>query len=165
VTYLATALDRVEPIMPVVLRTLAFSGAAITVVPLLASAIVSMREPVTVVLDDAEAITPQVHRRDHRARALLSDRITVRRRIEGHGVVAGFSAPPAGPHIEIGADDLAMSDREAAALLSGAGVDAGSHDINVLFQRTEGWPAGLYLAALAMRAGSPRTDAGFSVTR
>jgi LuxR family maltose regulon positive regulatory protein len=71
---------------------------------------------------------------------------------------------PQGRIIEIGADDLAMSDREAAALLSGAGVDAGSHDVNALVQRTEGWPAGLYLAALAMRAGSPRTEAGFSVT-
>ena len=35
-TYLATALDRIEPITPAVLRTLAFTGAAITVVPLLA---------------------------------------------------------------------------------------------------------------------------------
>ena len=62
--------------------------------------------------------------------------------------------------VEIGADDLAMSDREAAALLSGAGVDADAHDVDALVQRTEGWPAGLYLAALAMRAGSPRADPG-----
>ena len=57
-----------------------------------------------------------------------------------------------------------MSDREAAALLGGAGVDAGAREVDDLVRRTEGWPAGLYLAALAMRAGSPRAEAGFSVT-
>ena len=31
-----------------------------------------------------------------------------------------------------------------------------------LIRRTEGWPAGLYLAVLAMRAGSLRADAGLS---
>ena len=62
--------------------------------------------------------------------------------------------------VEIGADDLAMSDREAAALLGGAGVDAGAHDVDGLVRRTEGWPAGLYLAALAMRAGSPAPKPG-----
>ena len=56
------------------------------------------------------------------------------------------------------------SEREAAALLSGAGVDVGAQDVDALVQRTEGWPAGLYLAALAMRAGSTRADAGFSIT-
>ena len=66
--------------------------------------------------------------------------------------------------IEIGADDLAMSEREAAVLLGGAGVGVGAYDVDALVQRTEGWPAGLYLAALAMRAGSPRAEAGFSVT-
>jgi LuxR family maltose regulon positive regulatory protein len=49
-------------------------------------------------------------------------------------------------------------------LLRGAGVGVGASDVDALVQRTEGWPAGLYLAALAMRAGSPRADAGFSVT-
>ena len=57
-----------------------------------------------------------------------------------------------------------MSDQEAAALLGGAGVDAGAREVDGLVRRTEGWPAGLYLAALAMRAGSPGAEAGFSVT-
>ena len=50
----------------------------------------------------------------------------------------------------------------AAALLASAGIGGGPHDVDALVQRTEGWPAGLYLAALAMRAGSPRAEAGFS---
>ena len=57
-----------------------------------------------------------------------------------------------------------MSDQEAAALLGGAGVDTGAREVDGLVRRTEGWPAGLYLAALAMRAGSPGAEAGFSVT-
>ena len=48
-----------------------------------------------------------------------------------------------------------MSDQEAAALLGGAGVGLGAREVDGLVRRTEGWPAGLYLAALAMRAGSP----------
>ena len=164
-TYLATALDRVEPITPAVLRTLAFPGAAITVVPLLASAIGSMRQPVALVLDDAEAITNRecidtitelALSFPAGSRFAIASRDTVLlpvARLRAHGGI-----------IEIGADDLAMSDREAAALLSGAGVDVGAHDVDALVQRTEGWPAGLYLAALAMRAGSPRAEAGFSVT-
>jgi LuxR family maltose regulon positive regulatory protein len=164
-TYLATALDRVEPITPRVLRTLAFSGASITVVPLLASAILSMREPVALVLDDAEAITnPECI--DAITELALSfpagSRFAVASRDTGLLPVSRLRAQ--GGIVEIRADDLVMSDCEAAALLSGAGIEAGVHDVDALVQRTEGWPAGLYLAALAMRAGSPRAEAGFSVT-
>ena len=164
-TYVATALDRVEPITPVVLRTLAFSGATITVVPLLASAIASMHQPVALVLDDAEAITnPECI--DAISELALSFPAESRFAIASRdtGLLPLSRLRPQGGFIEIGADDLAMSDREAAALLSGAGVDAGPHDVDALVDRTEGWPTGLYLAALAMRAGSPRTEAGFSVT-
>jgi LuxR family transcriptional regulator, maltose regulon positive regulatory protein len=47
--------------------------------------------------------------------------------------------------------DFAMTRSEAAALLQGAGVQLGPSDVNALVQRTEGWPAGLYLAALSLR--------------
>src|SRR5262249_15717262 len=33
-------------------------------------------------------------------------------------------------------------------------------DVDELVERTEGWPAGLYLAALAMNAGGARSDVG-----
>ena len=164
-TYLATALDRVEPLAPAVLRTLATSSSAITVVRLLASAIVSMSQPVALVLDDAEVITnPECI--DAITELALSFAAESRFAIASRDTA---SLPAArlrayGRIVEIGADDLAMSDREAAALLSGAGVDADAHDVSDLVQHTEGWPAGLYLAALAMRAGSPRAEAVFSVT-
>ena len=164
-TYLATALDQVERITPAIQRELAFSGAAITVVPLLASAIASMREPVALILDDAEAITnPECI--DAITELALSLPAGCRFVIASRDTT---SLPAArlrarGDIVEIGTDDLAMSDREAAALLSGAGVNADAHDVGDLIRRTEGWPAGLYLAVLAMRAGSSQADAGFSVT-
>jgi LuxR family transcriptional regulator, maltose regulon positive regulatory protein len=164
-TYLATALDRVEPIPAVVLRTLAFSGEPMTVVRLLASAVVSMRRPVALVIDDAEAITnPECL--DTIIELALSfpagSRFAMASRDTGLLPTARLRAR--GGIVEIGADDLVMSDWEAAALLVGAGVEADARDVDALVQRTEGWPAGLYLAALAMRAGSPRAEAGFSVT-
>jgi LuxR family maltose regulon positive regulatory protein len=164
-TYLATALDRVEPIPAAVLRTLAVSGEAITVVRLLASAIVSMRQPVALVLDDAEAITNRACLDTVIELALsfpAGSRFAMASRDTGLLPAARLRAR--GGLVEIGADELAMSNREAAALLAGAGAEASAHDVDGLVQRTEGWPAGLYLAALAMRAGSPRAEAGFSVT-
>ena len=53
--------------------------------------------------------------------------------------------------VEIRAPDLAMTRDEAAALFALAGVDLPRPAVDTLMQRTEGWPAGLYLAALAMR--------------
>jgi len=164
-TYLATAVNRVEPITPAVLTALARPGNAIAVVPLLAAAIGSMRRPMALVLDDAEAITnPDCI--DTIIELALSfpagSRFAIVSRDTSLLPAARLRAH--GSIVEIGADDLAMSDQEAAELLSGAGVDVGARDIDALVQRTEGWPAGLYLAALAMRAGSPHSDAGFSVT-
>ena len=52
---LAVALDRIEPIDQTIFWALASSGAGITVVPRFMSAIASMRRPVTVMLDHAEA--------------------------------------------------------------------------------------------------------------
>ena len=57
-----------------------------------------------------------------------------------------------------------MGQGEASSLLEGAGIELGDDEVHALVQRTEGWPAGLYLAALAMKAGSPRVEAGFSLT-
>ena len=65
-----------------------------------------------------------------------------------------------GALFEVGAADLAMDGREAQLLLAGAGVELAEEDADRLVTRTEGWAAGLYLAALAINAGSPRTDVG-----
>ena len=54
---LAIALDRIEPVDPGIFWALASPGAGITAVPRFVSAVASMRLPVTVVLDHAEAVT------------------------------------------------------------------------------------------------------------
>ena len=43
---------------------------------------------------------------------------------------------------------------EAELLLRAAGVELGEAEVTELTERTEGWPAGLYLAALSIQAGS-----------
>jgi LuxR family transcriptional regulator, maltose regulon positive regulatory protein len=65
---------------------------------------------------------------------------------------------------EIGVPDLRLDEREAKLLLEAAGVELGVSELSELTERTEGWPAGLYLAALSMQAGAPSSAsaAGFS---
>jgi LuxR family maltose regulon positive regulatory protein len=65
--------------------------------------------------------------------------------------------------IDLWARDLAMTRREAAAMLSLADLELAADDVGVLVERTEGWPAGLYLAALSLRGSADvhRAVAGF----
>ena len=53
--------------------------------------------------------------------------------------------------VDLRARDLVMTRREAAMMLSLGGLDLPPEDVLVLLERTEGWPAGLYLAALSLR--------------
>ena len=162
---LAVALDRIEPIDPAVFWALASSGAGITVVPRFVSVIASMRLPVTVVLDHTEAVTNKgclntiaelvLHLPLGWRFALASRTIaplpTARLRAQG-GIV------------EVGAEDLAMSPEEASSLLEGVGVRPDMASTSELVQRTEGWPTGLYIAALAIRAGTRQSEAGLTFT-
>jgi len=52
--------------------------------------------------------------------------------------------------VEIGVHDLAMSPGEAAALLRATGLELEFATVQRLLRTTEGWPAGLYLAALSL---------------
>jgi LuxR family transcriptional regulator, maltose regulon positive regulatory protein len=63
---------------------------------------------------------------------------------------------------EIGPAELALTREEAAALLRAAGVRLGEDEVAALHERTEGWPAGLYLAALYLREGGPIGSAAVS---
>jgi LuxR family maltose regulon positive regulatory protein len=64
--------------------------------------------------------------------------------------------------LEIGADDLAMSDDEAARLLAASGGELSADRTTELVALTEGWPAALYLAALAIRNGEVSRSRPFS---
>jgi ATP/maltotriose-dependent transcriptional regulator MalT len=62
-----------------------------------------------------------------------------------------------GELLELRAHDLRFSRDEAAALLNGRlGLGLSSKDVETLVERTEGWPAGLYLAALSLACASDR---------
>src|SRR5262249_35717638 len=84
--------------------------------------------------------------------------------------LAGRDEPPlpaarlraGGKLTEIGVGDLALTDAEAASLLRTAGVMLGEAELAELHQRTEGWPAGLYLAALYLREGGATPGAAAS---
>jgi LuxR family maltose regulon positive regulatory protein len=63
-----------------------------------------------------------------------------------------------GDLVELRLDDLRFDDLEATELLNarlGLGLDPA--DIRTLVRRTEGWPAGLYLAALSLRNAPDRS--------
>ena len=66
-----------------------------------------------------------------------------------------------GKIMELGSRELAMSAAEAVALLIDAGIEAPTEGTDDLLQRTEGWPVGLYLAALATKAGTPLGEIAF----
>lgn len=53
--------------------------------------------------------------------------------------------------VRIGPQDLAMTRGEAEALLRAAGLEIDPQRLDGLVDRTEGWPAGLWLAATALR--------------
>ena len=53
--------------------------------------------------------------------------------------------------VEVRTEDLAMVPAEAAALLRMAGLELDFAAVQALSIQTEGWPAGLYLAALSLR--------------
>jgi LuxR family transcriptional regulator, maltose regulon positive regulatory protein len=162
---LAVALDRIEPIDPTVFWALASSGAGITVVPKFVSAIASMRLPVTVVLDHTEAITNK-RCLDTIAELVLhlpaGWQFALASRTKAPLPTARLRAE--GRIVEVGAEDLAMSPEEASWLLEGTGVKQDAASTGELVQRTEGWPTGLYIAALAIRAGTRQSEAGFTFT-
>ena len=62
--------------------------------------------------------------------------------------------------LEIGPGDLSLTREEASSLLRNADVALGEDDVAELHRRTEGWPAGLYLAALYLREGGPLAERG-----
>ncbi|HEY6312185.1 MAG TPA: LuxR C-terminal-related transcriptional regulator [Streptosporangiaceae bacterium] len=164
-SYVAKALDAVQPVGGRVFDALASPVSSVpgSVVPRVGAAFASMTAPVALVLDDVHAL----HDSECRAAlSVLADHVPRRSRL----VLAGRDEPPLrvarlraeGRVAEVGPGDLALSIGEAAALLRGAGVVLDADEVAVLHQRTEGWPVGLYLAALCLREGGSLARAAVS---
>jgi LuxR family maltose regulon positive regulatory protein len=155
-TYIAKALDAIEPLGQRVFDALASPASSVpgSVVPRLGSAFAAMTTPVALVLDDVHLL----HNTECRAAlSVLADHVPGGSRL----VLAGRAEPPVrvarlraeGKLTEIGPGDLSLNPAEGAALLRAAGVRLGEDEVAELHRRTEGWPVGLYLAALYLREG------------
>jgi LuxR family maltose regulon positive regulatory protein len=155
-TYVAEALNAVEPIGQRVFDALASSGSSVpdAIVPALGFGFSSMTSPVVLVLDNVHVLyDPDCLV----ALSVLADHVPAGSRL----VLAGRDALPlriaqlrAGSRIlEIGPRDLALTHEEASSLLHNAGVSVSEDDVAELQWQAEGWPAGLYLAALRLKEG------------
>ena len=152
--HVAVALDRIEPIHPEVFEAISSPTGANSIRALsrLSSALATRTRPFVLVLDDLDRL----------ADALAMDAVSA---IAG-SVPAGSTLALAarvvpdvglprlradGRLMEVGTEDLALGPPQAYQLLRGAGVRATKTEAAELTDATEGWPVGLYLAALSLQ--------------
>jgi LuxR family transcriptional regulator, maltose regulon positive regulatory protein len=152
--HIAASLHEIEPLDGPVLDALRSPGKSMwtAVVPRLGSALATREHPLVVVLDDAHLLRS---RDSTGAVSALVDHIAgtsmlvLAGRVQPRLPIAALRA--SGRLLEMGVDELALSRREARVLLASAGVDLAEDHVDELVRRTEGWAAGLYLAALSLR--------------
>ncbi|WP_157592420.1 AAA family ATPase [Solirubrobacter soli] len=143
-----------------VLAALPNAGPALNaiVLPRLINELAELPEPVVLVLDDYHELrdelvhTSVAYLLQHAPRTL---QIALATRVDPPLPLARLRA--AGELTEIRAADLQFDAPEAEALLNGSlalGLEPG--DVELLHARTEGWPAGLQLAALSLRGVEDR---------
>src|SRR4051812_27245613 len=151
-TYVAVALDRVAPIDRGVFEALCSPEASVdgTVVPRLGAALASVDRPVVLGLDDVHSIG---NPRCIDAIVALASHVP-----EGSQLVLSTRDATALPmgllrtrglSLELGPNDLRMDAHEAGELLIAMGLGTSDEDVAELLRRTDGWPAGVYLAALS----------------
>jgi LuxR family transcriptional regulator, maltose regulon positive regulatory protein len=146
--HVAAALHRVEP------RT---SLPRTPTAPRVAASLSALDDPVVLALDDvsrlgsAATLETVLGLADHLSPGSLL-------------VLAGRALPAprlatlraAGRLVEVGPARLALTRREAELLLRAAGVELTRDELGGLLATTEGWPAGVALAALALRERDAR---------
>ena len=152
---IAAALDELEPLGDRVFAPLMAPRPNLwtVLVPRLCEALQSREQSFVLVLDDLHRV------RDHLS---LEPLATIAEQMPSGSQLAIASredlAIPLGRLrtnrgvTELQAADLAMTGAEVEALLTGLGVELSEENFEGLFERTEGWPAGVYLAALLLGA-------------
>ncbi len=139
------------------------SRVARDVVPTFLNEVAGGVRRVVVVLDDYHLVT---HREVHSSVQLLLDRCPD----QLHVVVITRADPPLalsrrrvrGELVEVRADQLRFTRSEAAELLNDRlGLDLAAPDVDRLVARTEGWAAGLQLAAMRLRDHDPDDAVAF----
>ncbi|HEY7206713.1 MAG TPA: AAA family ATPase [Gaiellaceae bacterium] len=132
-------------------------AAALETLPALTAELAALEQPLVVVLDDAHLL---YSRASLELVSAVADHLPDRSLL----ALAGRVAPrlpiarlrSSGRVLELGVDALALSVREADRLLRDAGVELEQPEVERLAAVTEGWPVGLYLAALARRDAESR---------
>ena len=151
VTYLAVALSRVTPIDLTELRGLVAPHAAerSAVLVQIANAVAISPLPFVVALDGAHHL--------HDREALEALELVIENLPPGSQVALGCRESPSlachrlraeGKVLDVGVNELRFGRADARELLARAGVEATDQQLDVLLERTEGWAAGLYMAAL-----------------
>ena len=153
-TYVAAALDRVQALDPDVFKALSGSRSSLqNIVARLGQSLAALRTPIVVTLDDVHVL--------HAPACIDALAVLIEQLPAGSQLVLASRTAPRlplgrlraeGRVLEVGPGDLSLNVREAQALLAGAGLKLAGHEVEALTRSTEGWPAGLYLAALSLRA-------------
>src|SRR5829696_5858040 len=121
--------------------------------PTLINEIAELPYQVVLVLDDYQFVT---EKGSHETVAFFLEHLPK----NIHLVISSRSDPPLplgrlrarGEMNEIRAEQLTFSEDEAECLLNERmGLGIGPDDLSVLLERTEGWPAGIYLASLSLQ--------------
>jgi LuxR family maltose regulon positive regulatory protein len=155
--HIAVALHRIAPLDRAVLNALRSRARSLwtTAIPNLAMALTSRESPCVMVLDNAsllssnsslEVASTLAEHIGRRSNLVLSGRTPF------EGSIAAIRAR--GLLFELGPDLLSLSKREAESLLRATAIELDDHQVSELIDRNEGWAAGLYLSALAVRDGS-----------
>jgi LuxR family transcriptional regulator, maltose regulon positive regulatory protein len=155
--HVAAALHSVAPLKPDVLEPLVRPGSSpwTSIIPSLGAALAAFDDPVALVLDDADVLRSQD--------SLDSVGALIEHLPDGSALVlAGRSEPRLpiatiradGSLLELGADDLALTPREAHLLLRATGAGLELEEMRELVRHCEGWPAALSLAALSTSPAS-----------
>ncbi len=155
-SYLAAAFDRIEPIDSSIMSAIVAPRrrALSTAVPRLAFELHRWGRPAMIVLDDVHRL---VDRTCLEALAELLDhlppglRVALAARTEPGLPFGRFRAY--GNLLEIGTSLLALDEPETDALTAAIGHKLTIDEVRELADRTEGWAAGVYLAALARHHG------------
>ncbi len=151
---IALALDAVEPLGWEVFEALSSKRADAATVALqrLARALSARELSCVLALDDVHTLKAPAARRSVVAigQSLLpGSQLVLSGRSDSALPVGRMRAH--GSSIELTAEQLAMTRSEAAGLMHEAGLELSPDEVLSLVRRTEGWPAGLHLAALSMR--------------
>ena len=130
------------------------------IVPRLGAALATVEQPVVLALDDVHVL--------HDRQCLDALAALGRHVPEGSQLALSARGGPAlspaalrarGLALEIGPGELRMDAEDAGRLVGAAGVDLPDDELAELIEHAEGWPAGLYLAALSIRAQGAKANA------